>query len=427
MNKEIKIAILGFGVVGSSVYQILKEKNTLFQERCGKKLIVTKILEKDLAKKSQAKEVTFTTNYDEIINDSEIKIVVETLGGEHPAYEFISKALKNKKYVITSNKEVFSKYKVEFIKLAKKHKVDIFYEASVGGSIPIIRNLKVGYAPNQINAIYGILNGTTNYILTKIEENNLEFNIALKDAQKAGFAEANPSMDISGLDSAYKLTILALTAFKKDISVKDIHFKGIESISLKDINYAKELGYKIKLLAIGKKEDHDRYYFSVEPMMIPLKHALSAVREENNAIYIIGDEIDSAMLYGKGAGGRPTGSAIISDILDIAFNFPKNSKRNLETKINKAKLIDEIKEKDQFYLRLLVKDNFGVLEKIAKAFGQNKVSLSRVIQKDLVADQAEIVILTHQVKELFLNRAVEGLSKIKEVEKIAAVIKVGLI
>ena len=424
---EIKIAILGFGVVGKNVYEIIQEKSEMLFKRTGKKLVVAKILEKDLSKRNLVHaSVEMTDNADQVLADPEIAVVIEVLGGENPAYDFITRALQNKKSVITSNKEVFAKHKTEFIKLAKENGVDIFFEASVGGSIPIIRSLKVGYAANKIQAIYGILNGTTNFILTKIEEENKEFVDVLKEAQKLGFAEANPYMDVSGLDAAYKLTILALVAFKKNIEINDVAFEGIEKISLRDISYAKELGYKIKLLAIGKVEANEEYYFKVQPIMIPEDHALAAVRNEFNAIYIVGDEVGEAMLYGKGAGGRPTAAAVVSDLMDLAFSYPEITSRNLETEISAPTLVSKGKERANFYLRLIVDDHSGVLEKIAHAFGKNQVSLSRVIQKDIINEKAELVILTHNVSENLLTKALTDLKNLPEVTELASVVRVGL-
>ncbi|MFA5880138.1 MAG: homoserine dehydrogenase [Candidatus Margulisiibacteriota bacterium] len=429
---EIKVAIFGFGIVGKSVYEILTEKSDLIQARTGKNIKVKAILEKDLSKKSLVDAfVNFTADAAAVLEDPEINVVIESLGGEFPAYDFIISALKNKKSVISSNKEVIAKHKEEFIMLAKENGVDFYFEASVGGSIPIIRSLKVGYAANQIKAIYGILNGTTNFILTKIEEENKEFAAVLKQAQDLGFAEANPAMDVSGLDAAYKLTILALVAFKKNIKIEDVSFEGIEKISLKDILYAQEFGCKIKLLAIGKREENDEYHFKVQPIMIPTTHALAAVRNEFNAIFIVGDEVGEAMLYGKGAGGRPTAAAIVSDLIDLVFNYPEISSRNLEVDVAVPKFVAKGNEKAQFYLRLIVDDHFGVLEKIAHAFGKNQVSLSKVIQKDIIQDakekdKAELVILTHKVKEALLSNALTDLLALPEILELASVIRVGL-
>jgi homoserine dehydrogenase len=425
---KIKIGLLGLGNVGSGVAQILQENAANIFKRTGKQIELKSVLVRDLNKKrnSNLTNVHTTTDAHSILTDPEIQIIVEVLGGEHPTYEYICQALQNKKFVVTANKEVMAKHHAELTQLAHQNGVDIYYEASVGGGIPIIQTLKVGYAANQLKAIYGILNGTTNYILTKIEEDHLEFNQALQEAQKLGFAEADPTMDISGLDTAYKLTILAGIAFKANLTLADISYEGIQSISLKDILYADEFGYKIKLLAMGQRTKNNEFCLSVQPFMLPKSHPLAAVRNEFNAIYVVGDAIQDAMLYGKGAGSLPTGSAVVSDIMDIAFNYPHNSRRNLETDFPNVKVLPADLQQNKFYLRLLVNDEFGVLEKIAGIFGKNKVSILKVIQKDIIAKQAELVILTHLVQQKDMQQAIIELKKLNCVQEVCAIIKVGL-
>jgi homoserine dehydrogenase len=451
MNKHsVRIGLLGLGNVGTGVLNILMHHADMLEKRTGKKLQVKTVVVKDLEKSRALKMpgIHLSTNPDDVLNDPDIQIVVEAMGGEYPAYDYIVKALKSGKFVVTANKEVVSKHKKEFFELAKKHKVDIYFEASVGGGIPLIRSLKVGFAANKINYLYGIVNGTTNYILTQIEEKHKDFADALKEAQKLGFAEAEPSMDISGLDTAYKLTILAAVAFKTDIHVEDIHYEGIEKISLKDIIYAKELGYVIKLLAIGYCIGDEKMAFKVHPTMIPLTHPLSGVRDELNAIFIVGDAVGESMLSGRGAGGSPTGSAVVSDIIDIAFDtqlcvkndsngLPHNvisgtdnklylNKRNLEDELQTVSLIKIGDTYSQFYIRMLVADSCGTMSKITEVLGTNEVSLSKIIQKDSVGIDAEIVIVTHKVKEAFMQDALKELENLPVVKKIQAVIRVGL-
>jgi homoserine dehydrogenase len=428
-TNNLYIAILGLGTVGNGVYKILNDNAALIKKRTGKNLIVKTVLEKDLSRKKLItnKNVQFTSDINAVINDPAINVVVETMGGENPAYPFICQALKAKKFVVTANKEVVSKYKKELTNLAKDHGVDIYYEASVGGGIPIIRTLKAGFAPEKINSIYGILNGTTNFILTKIEEEQKEFTEVLKEAQSLGFAEKNPTMDVTGLDTAFKLIILAAVAFKVDVKLTDIAYEGIQKISLRDITYAKELGLKIKLLAIGKRLKNNTFAFSVQPVMLPQEHPLSAVRNEFNAIFIVGENINEAMLYGKGAGAAPTGSAIVSDIMDISYTYPQNNIRNLEYDFKSVKMTNPAELYAKFYLRLLVKDTYGVLEKITNIFGQHKISLSKVIQKDEVKKYAEIVIMTHKVKETNMKNSIKELQKLTPlVHEVCSLIKVGI-
>ncbi|NBV42791.1 homoserine dehydrogenase, partial [bacterium] len=276
----IKIGLLGLGNVGTGVVHILNENKKLIRRRTGKTLEIKSIAVRDASKQRPMTldGIHITTDAESVIVDPEIQIIVEVMGGEYPAYDYICAALNAGKYVVTANKEVVSKHKHTFFELAMKNKVDIYYEASVGGGIPLIRTLKVGLAANQIEALYGIVNGTTNYILTKLEDGNKGFNEVVSDAQALGFAEADPTMDVSGLDSAYKLSILASVAFKADVSVSDLYYEGIESITKTDMTYAQELGYTIKLLAVGRALKNNQLTFKVHPTMIPVRHPLAGVR-----------------------------------------------------------------------------------------------------------------------------------------------------
>ena len=449
MKATVNIGLLGLGNVGTGVLNILTHNADLLCRRTGKKLMVRKILVKDLSKQRGLKMpgIHLTDRADDILDDADIHIVVEAMGGEFPAYDYIKKALKNKKFVVTANKEVVSKHKKEFFELAKKNKVDIYFEASVGGGIPLIRSLKVGYAANKIQTLYGILNGTSNYILTQIEEKQEEFDDALNDAKKMGFAEADPTMDISGLDTAYKLTILAAVAFKMDITVNDLSYEGIQDISLKDIVYAKELGYRIKLLAIAHLLDKEEINFRVHPTMILLDHPLAAVRNELNAVFLVGDAVGESMLSGKGAGASPTGSAIVSDIIDIAFDTKIGrfydtqgkahvsiegvddplyiNKRNLEDELHQPSLVNICDIYSQFYLRLAISDSPGALARITTVFGENEVSISKILQKNTVGLDAEVVVITYHTKEEYLRKSVQVLTTLSVVKHVYSVIHVG--
>lgn len=426
---SLHIGLLGFGTVGVGIFKILQKNQQTIFLRTGQSISIYSILVRDIHKKRDVDvaPVLFTTSAMDILQNPDIQIVVEALGGEKPALDYITLALKNHKYVVTANKEVMAKHRVYLTKLAQENEVDIYYEASVGGGIPIIQALKSGFAANQIQSIYGILNGTTNYILTKIEEDQLEFQKALAQAQKLGFAEADPAMDISGLDAAYKLAILASIAFKVNVTLSDIEYEGIQSISLRDIIYADELGYRIKLLAIAKRVASTKLFLTVSPVMITKTHPLAAVRNEFNAIYVTGDAIEGAMLYGKGAGSLPTGSAVVSDIMDISFSYPHNSRRNLETDFPDVTLSSRSEQSSTFYLRLFVEDHFGVLEKIAGVFGKNRVSILKVIQKDILHKKAEIVIVTHIVKEQHILSAVQDLKALSCIHQVCCCIRIGLL
>ena len=426
----MNIGLLGFGNVGQSVLDILIENQTLLTQRTDTHLTVSKILVRDINKKrsGHTDNVIFTDNADDILNDPEIDIIVEVMGGEFPAYDYIKQALNNKKYVVTANKEVMSKHKREFFQIAFDNNVDIYYEAAVGGGIPLIRTLKVGLAANKIESLYGIVNGTTNYILTKIEEEHQDFDVVLKKAQDLGFAEADPTMDIAGLDSAHKLVILAAVAFKVDIQLDDLFHEGIQNITLKDIQYANELGYTIKLLSIGKLLKTGKMMFKTHPTMIPLNHPLSSVKNEVNAVYVTGNAVGESLLSGKGAGGSPTGSAVVSDIIDITFDkqLSRPSKRNLEDKFQGVSLCPISETSTQFFFRVSAPDETGILEKITGVLGRHDVSISKVLQKEIQNNSAEIVFVTHSVLEKKMTAALDELKANNIVNELLSLIRVGL-
>lgn len=431
MSNPIQVGILGLGNVGSGVLSILLQNGSLLEKRSGLPLVVTKALVKNKAKKrASLGACQLVETAQDILTDPAIRIVVEAMGGEYPAYDYICEALRQGKYVVTANKEVVSKHKKTFFELARAHHTDIYFEASVGGGIPLIRSLKVGYAANQIQSLYGILNGTTNYILTQIAEKNLPFETALKEAQRLGFAEADPTMDVSGLDTTYKLSILAAVAFKADVQVADIYYEGIEKITLQDITYAKELGYAIKLLAIGQRHSQGEVSFRVHPTMVPLNHTLAHVRNELNAVFMVGDMVGEAMLLGRGAGSLPTGSAVVSDIVDIVFDLAhaleKPTNRNLEPNYQAPVLMPMDEVSSQFYVRLQVVDAPGTLARLAAVFGQEHISISKIIQKGTTGTEAELVMVTHAALEKRMQSALKAIQNLLEVKQLLACIRVGL-
>lgn len=428
-KKTIKIGVLGLGNVGSGVIQILDENRELIRRRTGKNLEVKTVVVRDPSKARTVAVagISVTTDAAAMIADPEIQVIVEVMGGEYPAYDYICDALRRGKYVVTANKEVISKHKKTFFELAKSHRSDIYFEAAVGGGIPLIRTLKVGLAANRIEALFGIVNGTTNYILTKVAEDGKEFETVLKDAQDLGFAEADPTMDVSGLDTAYKLSILAAVAFKADVPVANITYEGIESISLKDMMVARELGYTVRLLAVGRMLSGNRLSLKVHPTMVPLNHPLAGVRNEFNAVFIVGNAVGESLLSGRGAGSSPTGSAIVSDLIDIAFDETHNvSARNLEYEFEPVNLVPISATSSQFYLRLLAADTPGTLAKIATIFGHGGISISKIMQKDRVNGAAEIVIVTQAVVEQKMTNALAALRNEAVVKEILAKIRVGL-
>lgn len=429
----LRIGLLGFGFVGQGVYQILTENRKTVSERVGHDIEVVKVVVRDKDKYSEWTDrfgdtTELTTDASAVLDDPDVDVVVEVMGGEYPAADYIERALKAGKYVVTANKEVIAKHKDRFFKLAKEYETDIYFEASVGGGIPVIRSYKVGYAANQIYAIYGILNGTTNYILTKIQEEKLPFDEVLKKAQELGFAESDPTMDITGLDAAYKLVILAAVAFKVDVSLDDIALEGITNVHLRDIEFADELGYVVKLLAVGKFMPDNRMRFSVLPTLVEKDHPLAMVRNEFNAVYSIGNMVGESLIYGKGAGALPTGSAVVSDILDIAFDGKqKNSRRNLEYQFYQVEVAPREDHRSQFYLRLMVDNIPGVLGKLSEVFASRSVNLSQFIQKEATEEEAEIVLATEVTTEGVLDDVLEELKALKVVRDVPARFRMGMV
>lgn len=427
-DKKIRIGLLGVGHVGKGVLGILSENKQLISQRTGKSLVVTHAVVRQPEKVAGflSPDVILTTDAMSVVCHPDVDVIVEVMGGEYPAYTYICEALRQGKPVVTANKEVFSKHKETFFHLAKTHCTNIYFEATVGGGIPLIRTLKVGFAANRIHAFYGILNGTTNFILTKLTEGRDPFSVVLKEAQDLGFAEADPSMDISGLDSAYKLSILGSVAFKASVELADIYYEGISHITDRDVAYAKELGYQIKLLAIGR-EISGQYSFKVHPTLIPETHPLAHVRQEFNAVFIVGNAVGESMLLGKGAGGSPTGSAVVSDLIDIAFDeYPLVSQRNLEDLCAHVSVLPVAQSVSQFYIRLYIQDSHGALATITAILEAHHIGISKIMQKDIVAAEAEIVLVTHQVMERDMDAAIAGLQETDVVCRIASKIRVGL-
>ncbi len=422
----IKIGLLGLGTVGSGVYKIMENNYENIKNKVGTALEIKKILVNDIDKQRelQVDRSLITSNYREILEDPEINLVVELIGGEEPAHKYIIEALKNKKSVVTANKLVIAKHGNEILSLAREKEVQISYEGSVAGGIPIIRPLKESLAANRIDEIYGILNGTTNYILTRMAGEKLEFNKVLQEAIKQGYAESDPTSDISGLDAAYKISILASLAFETFIDVNRVYVEGIENISLRDIELAEELGYVIKLLAIGKKEN-DGLDIRVHPSFIPRKHPLALIDDVYNAVYIHGDAVGDVMSTGRGAGQMPTGSAVVADIIQVARDIHnKRLTPNLLESFQNYKLKNIEEVENCFYLRIQVKDKPGVMSRVTKILGDNRVSLASVLQKHRLTPVVPLILITHPVKEKYINQSLEELRQLDDVITINNIIRV---
>ncbi len=426
MKKQINIGLLGFGTVGSGVIKVLLENMHDIRQKVGREIVVSKVLVRDMNKKREIPDgCVLTDNVDEILNDKCIDIVVEVMGGEHPAKEYMLRALESGKNVVTANKDVVAKYGKEMFEQAEKHNVDFMFEASVGGGIPIITPLKQCLTANKITDVMGIVNGTTNYMLTKMTNEKLDYNTVLAEAQMKGYAEADPTADVGGLDAARKIAILSSISFNTRIHLDDVYVEGITAITPEDIEYARELGYVIKLLAVAKAVPDYGIDVRVHPAFIPNGHPLASVNDVFNAIFVKGNAVGETMFYGRGAGEKPTASAVIADIIDIARNIVHETSGKIRCTCFEHKAICPVeKSVSAYYVRLLVEDEPGVLATIAGVFGNNKVSLNSVIQKRRVNGCAEIVLITHEVAEEHIAKASETIKKLNEVTEIRNIIRV---
>ncbi|NLU09962.1 MAG: homoserine dehydrogenase [Tepidanaerobacter acetatoxydans] len=418
----IQIGILGLGTVGTGVVELIEKNNDIIEKRIGDRINIKKVLVKNINKRrSSLVEGKITDKFEDILEDEDISVVVEVMGGEEPALTYIREALSRGKHVVTANKEVISKHGNELLKISAEKDVNLLFEASVGGGIPIIMPMKQCLSANDIVKVMGILNGTTNYILSQMTEKGEDFSEALKKAQLEGYAESDPTNDVKGFDAARKLAILSSIAFNTRITPEQVYTEGIDSISPLDIEYARELGAVIKLIALGKKNENN-IEVSVTPVLLKKDHPLASVSGTFNAIMVEGDAVGPVMFYGLGAGKMPTASAVVADIMEAIRN--KNGGKLHCTCYNHLNVMDPGESVTSFYLRLRVFDRPGVLSKIAGAFGENQISLSKVFQKNTINGTAEIVMVTYDVPFKNLQEALDEIRAYKQVVEISTVIRV---
>ena len=430
--KTINIGILGYGVVGAGVARLLKLKKQLLESRTGAVLNLKTIADIDTTtdRGIDLGTTTLVSDADIIIDDPKIDIIVEAIGGETIAGQFILKALGNKKHVVTANKALLASFGNDLVKAARENQVDLAFEASCGGCMPIIKSLRESLVANDIKSMSAILNGTCNYILTKISKDGSDFEDVLKQAQELGYAEAEPSLDIDGFDTAHKLAILNSLAHGMEINLKDIHVEGIRNITPRDIEFAKDFGYTIKLLAIGKiHEDHVEA--RVHPTMISNSNPLSHVDGSMNAIAIDADATGQIMLYGHGAGMMPTASAVLSDIADIARNIISGTQKRVpilgypEDNIKPIPILPMSELYTRYYLMFEAQDHPGVLSKIAGVLGENDISIKSVHQKGRKSNgKVPVVMITHIAKEARVQRALKQISKTDSVVGDPVVIRI---
>lgn len=425
MSRKIYAAILGAGTVGTGVYKLCQSMKDDVISKTGAELVVKKVLVRNLDKdRDPIDRELLTDNWKDIIEDKDIEIVIELMGGTTPAKQYILEALEAGKQVVTANKDLLAEHGEEVMGMADKMHADLQFEAAVAGAIPIIRPLKQSMAGNNITEIIGIVNGTTNYILTKMTESGMNYKDALAKATELGYAEADPTADVEGYDAGRKMAIMSSIAFNSRVTFNQVYTEGITKITAEDIKYAKEFGYVIKLLGLARNTP-DGIEVKVHPMLIDENHPLAIVRDSFNAVFVHGEASDDTMFMGRGAGQMPTASAVMGDIIDVCRNIVHGSCGKIGCSCYKELPVKDISEtKSKFFLRIEALDKQGVLANIASVLGNNDVSIAQVVQKSRKDGVAELVIITDVVAEKNFNDAMTVFNGLSVVKEIAGVIRV---
>ena len=426
--KTINIALLGFGTVGSGVAETIKRNSQMMAEQLGCQLKITYVLVRHPDKYKNVpllEGVHLTSSFEEIMADPDIGIVVAVMGGIHPAKEYIFEALNHKMSVVRANKDVVALFGPEIMHTAMENHVNFSCEASVGGGIPILRPLHDSLAANEIESIVGIVNGTTNFILSSMDEEGVSYSDALRVAQKKGFAEADPTNDVCGYDAARKLAILASIGFRANVTFDDVLVEGIEKISQKDVQYASEMGYAIKLLAVGTRQDNG-IALNVYPAFVPRTHPLASVKGSYNAIYVTGNIVDDVMFYGRGAGSLPTASAVMADVISTAKHIMNGSTGTgmMLTETKRIPFYSSLKLKNSYYFRLIVDDVTGVLSQIASAYADHDISIKEVVQKSRFEDAAELMIITQDTPRENIIQVEKALQVLPCMRQVANIVRV---
>lgn len=422
---SIRIGMLGFGTVGQGVWQMLDDNREAIRQRTGSRVWVSRIGVKDPVKPRTAPADIITTDLESIVDDPEIDVILELMGGLSPAGELIERALANGKHVVTANKELIAKQGSRLIRQAAKHGLDLHFEAAVGGGIPLIQPLKHQLSGNDVLKLMGILNGTTNYILTKMAEEDAEFGEALSEAQEKGYAESDPTSDVDGFDAQYKLAILSSIAFNREVPPEQVYREGIRRITKRDMQFADLLGYRIKLLGIVEPVDKQTVRARVHPTLLPKEHPLADVRGVYNAVWVKGDFVGDVMFSGRGAGGAPTGSAVVGDLIDVCRNIRFGGAGNSVgfDAAGQAATMDDLVSR--YYLRLIVQDRPKTLGHISTIFGECDISLSAMEMRVIpTPGQGEIVFLMHACRESAFRRALDAIDALPVVESVENWIRV---
>ncbi len=423
-QKRIRVGLLGLGTVGGGVYRMLLDNQGAIERRSGARLEITRIGVRDANRERDVPAELVTCDLESIVADPEIDVIVEVIGGLEPAGDLIRTALANGKPVVTANKEWMAKQGQAYVRYAAEHGLDLHYEAAVGGGIPLIQPLKHQLAGNDMVRMMGILNGTTNFILTRMTEEGAEFGDVLRDAQAAGYAEADPTADVDGFDAQYKLAILSSIAFGKEVDPETVYREGIRRVGKRDIEFADLLGYRIKLLGIVSSSGQDHLQARVHPTMIPKTHPLAAVSGVYNALWFQGDFVGDVMFSGRGAGSDPTASAVVGDLVDIARNLVSGGKGSA-IPVGPKVASDPIESLEtSYYVRLTVLDRPKVLGTIANLFGEYDVSLAAMEMRTLSAEKGEIVFMTHRCQEGRFRPAIEAVGDSSVVDRVENWIRV---
>ena len=402
--QKIHVGLIGLGTVGTGVAKTLLERPDWFARRAGVPVVLKRICTRhpNRARPVRLRAGLVTTDARRLLRDPELQVIIELMGGIHPAREFVLEAIRAKKHVVTANKALLAQHGAEIFQAAARAGVDVYFEASVAGGIPIIKALREGLVANEIQALYGIINGTSNFILSEMARENCSFDAALKDAQARGYAERNPALDVNGMDAAHKLSILSLLSFGKTVAPADMFVEGIPGITQNDLRYAHDLGYAIKLLAIGKREGSE-LELRVHPTLLPRQHPLARVSGVYNAIYVKGDLVGEQLFYGQGAGRWPTTSAVLADLVDVARNIAFNAPRRVPaltpgSPVRRIRRMGEVE--GRYYFRFSCIDRPGVLARIARILGAHRISIASVIQPDRRREQiVPLIMVTHEARE----------------------------
>jgi homoserine dehydrogenase len=425
-RRTITIGMLGCGVVGTGTLRTLEENRAAIERQLGAELVVKRICVRD-PNKPRGMDIPrsmLTTDASEVLDDPGVDIVAELIGGIEPAGDYILRALHAGKHVVTANKELIAKAGHHLLVEAAERNLDFFFEGAVAGGIPIIRAMKVSLGGNRIREVMGIVNGTTNYILTQMAEHHLDFEVALAEAQAKGYAEADPTDDVEGFDAAYKLAILASIAFQSRVPLEQIYHEGIRKVSDRDIAYAKDLGYVIKLMAIAKERE-DGLEVRVHPAMLPHTHPLASVNDVYNAVYVHGSSVGEVMFFGRGAGSMPTGSSVAGDLMEVARGILQGGSGRIACTCFGHKSVLPIESvESNYYVRTQTDERPGVLASIATVFGNHGVSLESVLQKQGTDEEAEIVWITHRTSEGNLRSAVAEIEALPVVRSVPNWIRV---